>query len=146
MVTNLNVAKEKKDFIHIERKPIRNVMQVPDTNKFWLFDNEYGMYVGYKYLFTTSNLLEYTKWFWVQEQILKSICVFNENTVKNIQRLASMQSPHEYLLAYVREKDPLYHKLEAITELMPLEVSLFRERFHERLKFLMMWINFCAVL
>ena len=146
MVSNMDYAKKESDFVHVEGHPIRNVMQVPEKKKFWLFDNEYSLYVGYKYLYSTGNDLEYTRWFWMQEEIIKTLCIFNEKTVKNIKRLSSMQSPYEYLLAHVRENDPLYWKLEASGQLLPLEELLFRTRFHERLKYIISWVMFCSVL
>ena len=141
MVTHVDNAIIENNFVHVGGYTIHNMMQVPGKNKFWLFDNEYGLYVGYNYIYEYRKKL-----FWIQEQILKILCVFNEKTIKNIQQLASMESPYEYLLAYVRENDSLYLKLEASKQLQPSEELLFRTRFHERLKYIMSWIMFCSVL
>ena len=139
-------VEKEKNFNAIEGRKIHNVMQEPDKNKFWLFDNEYSIYAGYNFMYNRGHRLEYTKFYWLQEQILQTLCLFNENLVLNIQRLADMSSPYEYLLQYIKTQDPLYNKLEESAQVSPVDVSVFRTRFHERLKHFLAHVNFCAVL
>ena len=122
---------------------VKNLRQDPGK-KFWLIDNEYSVYVGYNALFNMTNHFEDTQQFRIHEHIIKSLCVFNENIVKRIQWMADMKSPYEYLLEYIRDRDPLFHKMETSNRLFVRHEVLFKTRFHGRLKGFMMWANFCA--
>ena len=69
---------------------VHNIKKYIATSKFWGFDNEFSAYEGYKYFYTTRTGTGkgFTKWFWIQEQLLKVICVFNRKTVESIRILA----------------------------------------------------------
>ena len=146
LVNNMYYVQKDKNFHDIEQRQMHNVMQDPAKNKFWLFDNEYSVYAGYKSLYSRKERLEKTLYFWIHEQIVKTSCLFTENVVNNIQTLANMSSSYEYLLGYIKTKEPLYHKLEASAQLSHLEDILFRTRFHERLNSFMMIVYSCAEL
>ena len=142
-----NLEKEyKTNTFRDMEAPIHNVRKTHDTGKFWLSDNELSSYEGFKYLYSEYDTKKYTPYFWMQEKVLKSLCLFKKQTILTIKRLSEMPSPAEYLLNYVRENDPLYHKLEESGDIVPLTKTLFLSRFHERLTFFMSWVDFCRVL
>ena len=146
LANNVFYFLNKKNSVHIEHQ-IRNVRKIPNSGKFWLFDNEFSVYAGFRCLYAANNgNLEYTLWYWLQEQILKTCCIFNEETIQKIRKLASVESAAEHLLPYTRMHDPLYGRFEAATSMDHLTQTLFRERFHERIKFLLNWIDYCEIL
>ena len=123
--------------------PNRNVRKTYDAGKFWLFDNEFAFYQGYVYSYSQSSIPKYTKWFWIHEELLKALCIFRRSTILKIQMMAEMQDPAEYFLKYVRQKEPLYHLFENRNDVKPIKKIIFKSRFHERLKFLMSWVEYC---
>ena len=130
--------------------PIRNVRQTYDSGKLWLFDNEFSSFEGFKNLYSDVNSddekEEYTEWFWLQESILRSICVFRKQTIQNIEALAEQPLPDQFLLRYVQNKESYFHAIDDIGELSPGTKYLFAKRFRERLKLLMSWIQYCKEL
>ena len=122
-------------------EPNRNVRKTYDAGKLWLFDNEFTFYVGYDYAYTPT----YTKFFWFHEEILKALCIFRRNTISKIQMMVDMQDPLEYLLKYVREKDPLYRIFESndLDRVKYAKKLIVESRFHERLKLVMSWVEYC---
>ncbi len=116
--------------------PIHNIRKNYDTGKFWLFDNEFAMYEGAKYMFSIFDTEKFTGVYWHQERILKSLCVFRHETVENIKHLAEMKSPLGYLIEFVRSKEPLYDLLAQQVPTKPFTRDLMESRFHARMKFL----------
>ena len=123
--------------------PIRNIARSYEDNKLWLFDNEFAMYQGYKYMYTNYSAQMYTKWFWAQEKIIKTVCIFRKQTIENIYRLVVMDSPVEYLMSYIHKKENLYQAFTDKTIIWDHAKSTFESRFHERLKFIIAWANYC---
>ena len=124
---------------------IKNVQKDSTSNKFWLLDNEQAMFEGAKFLFSTYNKKEYTDFFWLHERILNILCVFRTKTIENIRRLATMESPTDYLLQTVREKEPLYDLLSQKIPIKPLTKELFESKFKPRLLYLLSWVEYCKM-
>ena len=142
MAFNKHWAEVQSTTRHIET-PIRNVRKTYDEGKFWLFDNEMATFEGYKYLYSDYTTLKHTDWYWIHEKILRSLCLFKRETIENIKRLANMKAPDEYLMAYVREKEPLYHLLESQHPISDFTRRIFEKRFRERLKYVVAWVEYC---
>ena len=79
---------------------------------------------------------------------MKSVCIFRRETVDMIYKLAAMKEPHKYLINYVIQEEPLYealHKRDANKYFID-SIQYFEKRFHERLKFVVAWLEYCKIL
>ena len=119
--------------------PMINVLKTYDTGKIWVFDNEFSTYEGYKYFYHPT----FTKWYWIQEWILKSLCIFNKKMIINVQNLAEKKSPVDFLMDFLKESEPLYQEFEDKIFVPEVHRLCFTSRFAERLNSVLLWVEHC---
>lgn len=142
MINNLYFTANKNKYKtkqHID-DPMWNTRQDYETGKLWLFDNEYSFYTGYE----PSYIQQYSWQYWYHERLLKSICIFRQQTINLVSDLASRPSPADYLLQYIRRREPLYEKMEHILLLERNTRKKFMSKFKDRLNFVLAWVNYCS--
>ena len=127
-------------------KQIHNVGKNRQNGKLWLFDNEFSVFQGAQYLYTYGNTRKLTKYFWFHERVLRMTCMFKRETIYMIQKLARKASVADFVLTYVRNNEPLFDTLEKQTNMSEFVKNTFYNRFHERFKFVIAWVEYCKQL
>ena len=122
---------------------MKNMAKILDTNKYYMIDNESAFYIGYKYIYTSENTPETQKRYWLHEKLLRSLCIFNRETISNIKKVASINGTAAYLLDYVRRNDPNYKILEVKWPVLEALPHLYQTRFQERLQNVLNWVAEC---
>ena len=104
---------------------VRNLLRHPQTGKLWLFDNEFGIGISYRRYGSTG----------VNNDMLRTFCIFRRSTVRNLFRLASLDEPPVTLIDSVRRDNELYQNTD-----LDLWINTF---FTARLRAAVKWIARC---
>ena len=123
----------------LPNEPMHNVLKTYDTGKIWVIDNEFSTYASYIYYYQPT----FTKWYWIEEWVLKSLCIFNKKMIINIQNLAEKKSPVDFLMDFLTVSEPLYQDFEDKVFVPGMHRFYFNTRFAERLNSVLLWVEYC---
>lgn len=115
---------------------IRNLLQGAKTHKLWLIDNESGLLDAYEYIYSQvgsgKNFIKF------HQDMLQTMCIFEEKVVTNVKKLAIDPTPHLTLEMYALQNEPLIKKF-----VKGRAYQVFTNRFSERLNEVQNWIDHC---
>ncbi|XP_013407271.1 uncharacterized protein LOC106171460 [Lingula anatina] len=138
-VASMQDGADKESKPSIMHENIRNLRRIPKTNKFWLIDNESGLFDAYDLMYRGAKTDQRFQQF--HEQTLKLLCIFRRRIVENIFDLLKNPNPEQTLLQYAINHEPLFKKLSST--LTVKDNYIFLSRFKERVEDVATWINYC---
>ncbi|GAB1598305.1 hypothetical protein Ahia01_000107400 [Argonauta hians] len=129
-------AAMKENSPGILQEHIRNLRKSPTSGKFWLIDNESGLLDAYDLLYQDKISGKHFVSF--HQQMLQTMCIFQESIVNSLQTLRNLSAPHLKLEEYARHYEPLLNKIPK-----DYTYSLFKTMFSKRLAEVSNWIEYC---
>lgn len=94
---------------------------------------------AYSLLYGTADPAQSARFHSFHNQMLKSVCVFRKSTMEAVLGLVNHPQPHNFLMKFVKEHEPLFSKLPD-----PLDNELFVKYFPQRLGEVHDWMVQCA--
>lgn len=129
--------KEGKPSILLEH--VRNLKKSTKTGKLWLIDNESGLFDAYDLLYLDRK----PRFIHFHRQMLQTLCVFRRDLVERLESLVSTSQPDKVLYDYARQEDALLDSIPLDTSDSGNTLNLFHNRFSDRLKEVLQWVQHC---
>ncbi|XP_063845121.1 four-jointed box protein 1-like isoform X2 [Scylla paramamosain] len=118
---------------------VHNLVLNRATGGLWLLDNESGLVDGYSVLYGNGDPTQATRFASFHQKLLRSMCLFRRTTLGAVLGLAAHPKPHELLVEFARENEPLLYLLPD-----PLRHQPFLSRLSNRLQEVRAWVGECA--
>ena len=123
---------------------IHNLPKSHTNQKHWLIDNESGLLDAYLRMYDPMGRFgpELNQ---MHSKMLKTMCIFNRNTVQHVERLADMNDPAKFLLSQIHQAETAFEDIRNSRAEDDNILHLFTSHFHTRLKDVQNWIDECRV-
>ncbi|MPC57468.1 Four-jointed box protein 1 [Portunus trituberculatus] len=118
---------------------VHNLVLNRATGGLWLLDNESGLVDGYSVLYGNGDPTQATRFASFHRKLLRSMCLFRRTTIGAVLGLSAHPKPHELLVEFARDNEPLLYLLPD-----PLRHQPFLSRLSDRLQEVRAWVAECA--